>query len=71
MVNFCAIVGCASRSSREKSLSIFHLSAIVTHSDDKTHQLSKKRHELWLAHIHREDVDQKSMNILEYAQDTL
>ena len=52
MVNFRAVVGCANRSNREKGVRFFRLPSMITH-----HDLSKKRRDLWLARIHREDVE--------------
>ena len=57
MVNFCAVVGCANRSDREMGLRFFRLPSVITHQGEKTHDLSKKRRDLWLARIHREDVE--------------
>ena len=31
--------------------------SLITHQGEKTHDLSKKRHDLWLARIHREDLE--------------
>ena len=52
MVNFLAVVGCTNSSDREKGVRFFRLPSMITH-----HDLSKKRRDLWLARIHREDVE--------------
>ena len=57
MVNVCAVVGCANRSDREKGVRFFCLPSVITHQGEKTHDLSKKRRDLWLARIHREDLE--------------
>ena len=56
MVNFCAVVGCGNRLDRENGVSFFHLPSVIMHQGEKTHDLSKKQHDLWLARIHREDL---------------
>ena len=56
MVNFCAVVGCGNRSDRDKGIKFFRLPFVITHQGKQTHDLSKKRRELWLAWIHREDL---------------
>jgi len=53
MVNFCAIVGCGSRSGRDKGVSFYRLPAEVTHQGERTLELSTKRRDLWMARINR------------------
>ena len=54
MVNFCAAVGCGNRLDRDKGVRFFfRLPSVITH---QTHDLTKKRRDLWLARIHREDL---------------
>ena len=55
-MNFCAVVGCGNRSDREKGTRFFRLPSVITHQGEKTNDLSKKRRDLWLARIHREDL---------------
>ena len=54
MVNFCAVVGCGTTSDRYKGLRFFRLPSVITYQEEKTHDLSKKRRDLWFARIHRE-----------------
>ena len=56
MVNFCAVVGCGNRSDRDKGTHFFRLPSVITHQGEKTHDLSMKRRDLWLARIHKEDL---------------
>ena len=57
MVNFCAVVGYANRLDREKGVRFFRLPSVITHQGEKTHDPGKKRRDLWLAMIHREDLE--------------
>ena len=60
MVNFCAVVGCSNRSSRESSKKFFRLSVIVSHQGKEARVLSEKLREkrpaLWLLRIHQADL---------------
>ena len=56
MVNFSAVVGCGNRSDREKGVGFLRLPTVITHQREKSHDLSKKRRDLWLVRIHREDL---------------
>jgi len=56
MVNFCAVVRCGNRSDREKEMGFYRLPAVVEHQGEKTHELSQRRRDLWLARIHRADL---------------
>ena len=56
MGRFCCVIGCSSRSEREKSIRLFNVPLEITHQGVQTRELSKKRRELWLANINREDV---------------
>ena len=56
MVNFCAVVGCSNRSSRECSKKFFRLPAIVSHQGKETRVLSDKRRAVWLSRLRRVDL---------------
>ena len=56
MVNFCAVVGCYNRSSRESSKKFFRLPAIVSHQGKETRVLSDKRRAVWLSRLRRVDL---------------
>ncbi len=55
MVNFCAIVKCSSRSDRDEGISFYRLPAVISHQGERTQELSKKRRDLWLSRIHRDN----------------
>ena len=56
MVNFCAVVGCSNRSTRESLNKFYCLPAIVTHQGKETHELSEKQRALWLSRLHQADL---------------
>ena len=60
-INFCAVVECGNRSDREKEISFNHLPAVISVKVQNTpHELTKKkRHDLGLTRIHRQDLGLK------------
>ena len=56
MVNFCAVVGCSNRSSRESSKKFFRLPAVVSHQGKETRVLSEKRRADWLSGLCQADL---------------
>ncbi|XP_029957071.1 uncharacterized protein LOC115395600 [Salarias fasciatus] len=60
MVNFCAIVGCATRADRDVSRSFFRIPALVTHQGEQTREVSQRRRDGWLKRISR-DVQESSI----------
>ena len=52
----CAMVGCENQSERDRGKRFYRLPVIITHQEDKTHELSKRREGEWLARIKREDI---------------
>ena len=53
MVNFCAVVGCSSRSNRDKEKSFYRLPAVITNQGKQTQELSERIRRSWLAAIRR------------------
>ncbi len=49
----CAIVGCESRSQRDKDKSFYRLPGIIKGQGTKTEGLTKERQQAWLAKIKR------------------
>jgi hypothetical protein len=41
---------------KDNGISFFHLPVVITHQGAETKSLSKKRQEVWLAKIKREDI---------------
>ena len=60
MVNFCAVVGCSSRSNRDKEKSFYRLPAVITNQGKQTQELSERRRRSWLAAIRRKDIKSES-----------
>ena len=56
MVNFCAVLGCSTRSNKEKDKGYYRIPAIVSRSKHKKQALSVERRATWLARIRREDL---------------
>ena len=56
MVNFCAVVGCSKRSNRDKDVRFYCIPGVITHQGQQTLELSKRRRELWLSRLHRDDL---------------
>ena len=52
----CAIFGCVNRSGRDKEKGYFRLPSVITHQGPQTQELSKKKQELWVARIRRDDL---------------
>ena len=55
MVNFCAVVGCSSRSNRDKEKGFYRLPAVITNQGKQTQELSETRRRSWLAAIRMKD----------------
>ena len=56
---FCLIVGCASKSTREKDLKFFRVPSVVTNQGKKAEKLSKERRSLWISAISWDDLTEQ------------
>ena len=56
MVNFCAVFGCSNNSSREDDKHYYVFRTVISHCGQQTTELSKKRQDMWLAAISRDDL---------------
>ena len=63
----CVVVGCSTRSDRNKVGKFYRLPSIIFHQGQKTLQLTKEWQELWLSHIHRADLKPEQYQIIMYA----
>ena len=53
---FCLIVGCASKSTREKDLKFFQVPSVVTNQGEEAEKLLKERHSLWISAISQDEL---------------
>ena len=56
---FRLIVGCASKSTREKDLKFFRVPSVVTNQGKKAEKLSKERRSLWISAISWDDLTEQ------------
>ena len=52
----CVVLGCHNRSGRDKGVSFFRISAVITHRGPQDLELSKKRRNGFVAAISRENI---------------
>ena len=50
------IVGCTSKSTREKDLKFFQVPSVVTNQGEEAEKLLKERRSLWISAISRDDL---------------
>ena len=56
---FCLIVGCASKSTREKDLKFFQVPSVVTNQGEEAEKLLTERRSLWISAISRDDLTEQ------------
>ena len=56
---FCLIVGCASKSTREKDLKFFQVPSMVTNQGEEAEKLLRERRSLWISAISQDDVTEQ------------
>lgn len=62
MVNFCAIVGCSNKSTKDTSITLYRFPQISKHAKSSEQELQKKRRALWIERIKRDDVKEGNIN---------
>ena len=56
---FCLIVGCGSKSTRDKGLNFSRVPSVVTNQGEEAEKLSKERRSLWISAISRDDLTEE------------
>lgn len=56
MVNFCAVFGCSNNSSRDNDKNYYVFRRVISHCGPQTAELSKKRQDMWVAALSRDDL---------------
>ncbi|XP_063056368.1 uncharacterized protein LOC134450456 [Engraulis encrasicolus] len=51
MPQFCAVLGCSSRSNREKGKGYYRLPKVITHKGEKWKKLTEQRRKKWIANL--------------------
>ena len=62
----CAVIGCSSRSERDKHLHFYRFPVLTDHQGKKDYELRKKRLDGFLATVSRQDINYKSLQKHDY-----
>ena len=62
----CVVIGCSSRSERDKHLHFYRFSVVTDHQGKKDYELRKKRLDGFLAAVSRQDINYKSLQKHDY-----